>query len=92
MFAHGRFISTSFGLPLSGFIMSPGLLFLLVDYSFVTLFCAIIYARIKPMTSLVARPSPLFFCSVCVDNNTQKQKSSEKHGRPERINHVNDIR
>ena len=36
MFAHGRFISTSFGLPLSGFIMSPGLLFLLVNYNFVT--------------------------------------------------------
>ena len=57
MFAHGRFISTSFGLPLSGFIMSPGLL---VNYNFVTLVCAIVYARIKPMTSLVARPSPFF--------------------------------
>ena len=60
MFAHGRFISTSFGLPLFAFIMSPGLLFLLVDYNFVTLVCAIVNARIKPMTSLFPRPFPFY--------------------------------
>ena len=31
---------------------------------------------------------PFFWSSVCVDNNTRKQKQ----GRPERIHHVSDVR
>ena len=39
---------------------------------------------------LVPRPTP--FCSlVCIDNNTWKQKSGEKWGRPVKIHHVSDI-
>jgi len=43
--------------------------------------------------SLASFPGlPCFFSSVYVDNNTQKQKSSEKRGRPDSIHHSSGCR